>query len=242
MGRYIRYWYTYRTLVAVLMAIVLSGVMYWLYTQQLLCDAKPGSCFVYLAGHPEDRLVGRTNPDSNVVIVGLDNQSVKTIGTFPVPRDRYATVLTNLEKAGAAVVAFDIGFPDPRDPSKTLFVFDGKASQIVLTPGIYHTFITAADNLKGGVFQYDFQLIATAFDTETSSEGRTGTINGTITTTFVQNNNLPVGHTIVKGVDIYDGHLTVTSSDVAVPGRGPSSLLITFSGTSTSLPSLSVSV
>jgi adenylate cyclase len=117
-GRYIRYWYTYRTLVAVLMAIVLSGVMYWLYTQQLLCDAKPGACFVYLAGHPEDRLVAQTSPDSNVVIVGLDNQSVKTIGTFPVPRDRYATVLDNLEKAGAAVVAFDIGFPDPRDQTR----------------------------------------------------------------------------------------------------------------------------
>jgi adenylate cyclase len=113
-GRYIRYWYTYRTVVAVLIALVLSGVTYWMYTQQLACDAKPGSCFVYLAGHPEDRLVSQTRPDDNVVIVGLDNQSVKTIGTFPIPRTRYATVLQNLEDAGAAVVAFDISFPDPR--------------------------------------------------------------------------------------------------------------------------------
>jgi len=113
-GRYIRYWYTYRTVVAVLIALVLSGLTYWMYTQQLACDAKPGSCLVYLAGHPEDRLVSQTRPDDNVVIVGLDNQSVKTIGTFPVPRTRYATVLRNLEDAGAAVVAFDISFPDPR--------------------------------------------------------------------------------------------------------------------------------
>src|SRR5712692_9572889 len=35
LGRYIRYWYTYRTVVAVLIALVLSGSMYWLYTQQV---------------------------------------------------------------------------------------------------------------------------------------------------------------------------------------------------------------
>ena len=116
-GRYIRYWYTYRTVVAVLIALVLSGSMYWLYTQQVACDAKPGSCVVYLAGHPEDRLVNQSRPNDNVVIVGLDNQSVKTVGTFPVPRPAYAAALQNLEKAGAAVVAFDISFPDPRDPT-----------------------------------------------------------------------------------------------------------------------------
>jgi len=116
-GRYIRYWYTYRTVVAVLMALVLSGAMYWLYTQQVLCDAKAGSCLAYLAGHPEDRFVGTNPPDDNVVIVGLDNQTVKDLGVFPLPRDRYATLLQNLEKAGAAVVAFDIAFPDPRDPA-----------------------------------------------------------------------------------------------------------------------------
>jgi adenylate cyclase len=114
-GRYIRYWYTYRTVVAVLLALILSGLMYWLYTQQVACDSKPGSCLVYLSGHPEDRFVPQTAPDDNIVIVGLDNASVKDIGVFPVPRDRYATVLANLEKSGASVVAFDIGFPDARD-------------------------------------------------------------------------------------------------------------------------------
>ena len=37
-GRYIRYWYTYRTAVAVLIALVLSGLIYVLYTQQVACD------------------------------------------------------------------------------------------------------------------------------------------------------------------------------------------------------------
>jgi len=39
LGRHLRYWYTYRTAVAVLIALVLTGAMYWLYTQQVACDA-----------------------------------------------------------------------------------------------------------------------------------------------------------------------------------------------------------
>jgi adenylate cyclase len=115
LGRYIRYWYTYRTVVAVLMALVLSGSIYWLYTQQQACDTHVGTCVVNVSVHPEDRFAFQSVPDPNVVIVGIDNQSVKDIGRYPVPRDRYAQALQYLEKSGAAVVAFDIGFPDPRD-------------------------------------------------------------------------------------------------------------------------------
>jgi len=116
-GRYIRYWYTYRTVVAVLIALVLSGSMYWLYTQQVACDTRAGSCVVNISVHPEDRFVGESNPDKQVVIVGIDNESVKAIGQYPVPRGVYAAALQNLEKDGAAVVGFDVSFPDPRDGS-----------------------------------------------------------------------------------------------------------------------------
>ncbi|MEP6752876.1 MAG: CHASE2 domain-containing protein, partial [Candidatus Dormiibacterota bacterium] len=116
MGRYIRYWYTYRTVVAVLVALVLSGVMYWLYTQQIACDSHIGACLVNVAVHPEDRFGFQSSPDPNVLIVGIDNQSVKDVGTYPVPRSVYAQALQNLEKAGAGVVAFDVVFPDRREP------------------------------------------------------------------------------------------------------------------------------
>ena len=36
----------------------------------------------------------------------------------------------------------------------------------------------------------------------------------------VVNASYPIGHTIVKGVDIFDGHLSVSSLDVSVPARG----------------------
>ncbi len=114
-GRHIRYWYTYRSVVAVLIALVVSGSIFWLYSQQVACDTRTGSCLVNVSVHPEDRFVGESNPDRQVVIVGIDNQSVKALGQYPLPRDVYATALKNLEQAGAAVVGFDISFPDKRD-------------------------------------------------------------------------------------------------------------------------------
>ena len=118
-GRFIRYWYTYRTFVAILLAIVISGVMFQLYTWQIAGDANPGSVPLDISVHPEDRLMaggGAPYPtDPNIEIVGIDNASLGVIKTFPVPRDNYATALQNLESAGAAVVAFDVAFPDPRE-------------------------------------------------------------------------------------------------------------------------------
>ncbi|HVD47738.1 MAG TPA: hypothetical protein VNG70_10700, partial [Candidatus Limnocylindria bacterium] len=93
MGRYIRYWYTYRTVVAVLMALVLSGSMFWLYTQQQACDQDPfdPSCHVNISVHPEDRLVALSTPDPSIIIVGLDNKSVQDLQRYPIPRNYYAS-------------------------------------------------------------------------------------------------------------------------------------------------------
>jgi adenylate cyclase len=145
LGRYIRYWYTYRTVVAVLMALVLSGVMYWLYTQQLACDSRVGSCLVDISVHPEDRFGVQSSPDPNVIIVGIDNQSVKDIGTYPVPRSVYAQALKNLEDAGAAVVAFDIALPDSRDP-----LTDKKFADALATTTVPVVLAYAGDNTVNG--------------------------------------------------------------------------------------------
>src|SRR6266851_294784 len=115
LGRYIRYWYTYRAAVAVLMSLVLTGIMFWLYTQQLTCDAGGSGCLVNVSVHPEDRFAAQYDPGkpiNDVVIVGIDNESLRTLGHYPVSRERYAQALQNLEKAGVTAVAFDIAFPD----------------------------------------------------------------------------------------------------------------------------------
>ena len=118
MGRYVRYWYTYRTAVAVLMALVLTGGMFWLYTQQLICDARQPGCYVNISVHPEDRFAPQYDPgkpNDSVVIVGIDDESLKTLGHWPLSRSLYAQALQTLEKDGASAVAFDIAFPDKGD-------------------------------------------------------------------------------------------------------------------------------
>ena len=113
MFRFIRYWYTYRTFVAILLAIVISGSCYWLYVMQVAGDAGQ-TVPLNISVHPEDRIFGAagTSTNPNIEIVGIDDATLHTEKHFPLPRDDYATVLKNLEAAGAAVVAFDVGFPD----------------------------------------------------------------------------------------------------------------------------------
>src|ERR1051326_8660669 len=110
LGRYIRYWYTYRIAVALVIALALSGSMFWLYTQQLTCDAHAPGCLVNVSVHPEDRFYNQYDPGTpqdRVLIVGIDNQSMQTLQHWPADRSNYAQALRTLSDDGAAAVAFD---------------------------------------------------------------------------------------------------------------------------------------
>jgi adenylate cyclase len=48
-----------------------------------------------------------------VVIVDIDEQSLRKLGQFPWPRTRVADLITSLTKLGAAAIAFDIVFAEP---------------------------------------------------------------------------------------------------------------------------------
>src|SRR5437763_775058 len=50
--------------------------MFWLYTQQLACDAGSKGCYVNVSVHPEDRFAAQYDPgkpQDSVVIVGIDS-------------------------------------------------------------------------------------------------------------------------------------------------------------------------
>jgi RHS repeat-associated protein len=69
---------------------------------------------------------------------------------------------------------------------------------------------------------YRFRIVAKATDdSELEGEG-----SGTIRVATTGHNVLPVGHTFVKGVDLLDGHLVSSSTDVSIPGRGPALELV----------------
>lgn len=123
-SRYVRYWYTYRIAVAIVIALVLTAGMYWLHAQQLTCDAHGDGCVANVSVHPEDRFAGQYDPGKpidGVLIVGIDDASVKdaSIGRYPISRGVYAKALQALEADGAAVVGFDVTFPDRGDQDAT---------------------------------------------------------------------------------------------------------------------------
>jgi YD repeat-containing protein len=51
-------------------------------------------------------------------------------------------------------------------------------------------------------------------------DGRVAEKTGEVVNEVVTYEGLPVGHTFVKGVDLADGHLVVSSQDIQIPGRG----------------------
>ncbi|MEP7030386.1 MAG: CHASE2 domain-containing protein, partial [Pseudolabrys sp.] len=48
-----------------------------------------------------------------VVIIDIDEKSIKALGQWPWPRTQLADLVTRLTKLGAAVVAFDVIFAEP---------------------------------------------------------------------------------------------------------------------------------
>ncbi|MFZ0883032.1 MAG: CHASE2 domain-containing protein, partial [Candidatus Acidiferrales bacterium] len=60
---------------------------------------------------------GKRPHDDRIVIVGIDEKTLQKIGSFPLPRKSYATLVEKLSAGGARVVAFDVTFPVPESNS-----------------------------------------------------------------------------------------------------------------------------
>ena len=62
-------------------------------------------------------LRGARPHDDRIVIVGIDEKTLQSIGSFPLPRKEYALLVSRLYEAGARVIAFDVTFPVPESNS-----------------------------------------------------------------------------------------------------------------------------
>jgi adenylate cyclase len=58
-------------------------------------------------------LRGSREPDPDIVIVDIDEKTLQKIGSYPLPRSNYASLIRKLKGDGARVVAFDVTFPLP---------------------------------------------------------------------------------------------------------------------------------
>jgi adenylate cyclase len=115
-----------KTLVSLLTKIVIGlgiGVATLLLTQDwlleipflknvefLTTDYRYQSRYRSIGAQVKDRIYNR----GDVVIVGIDNSDLKAMpDKFPFPRDYYARIIHNLNRAGARAVAFDLTFTSP---------------------------------------------------------------------------------------------------------------------------------
>jgi len=141
--------------------------MFWLYAQQLTCDAHQAGCLVNVSVHPEDRFASQYDPgrpENSVVIVGIDDASVRALQRYPLPRHVYANALQNLEKAGAQVVAFDIGFTDPSgDEDNVLALALASASvPVVLAYGSGNADVGSGKVIQQGIDQIPLKQLRCA--------------------------------------------------------------------------------
>jgi RHS repeat-associated protein len=66
--------------------------------------------------------------------------------------------------------------------------------------------------------EHDFEITG-VFKLAGAPDVTSGT-TGKIVHEVVLNASFPIGHTMIKGVDLWDGHLTHSAQDVLIPGRG----------------------
>jgi adenylate cyclase len=79
-----------------------------------------------------DQLFMAESPSPNIVVVGIDDETLQTYGQWPLPRDLYAQALDNLAAAGAQVVGFDILFVDSTQYDEQLAIAMQNAGNVVV--------------------------------------------------------------------------------------------------------------
>ena len=72
------------------------------------------------------------DPDPRLVMIGIDDVSITTVGKWPWPRERLAQVVRELTRAGAGVIALDLLQDDIQAPRPELDLDDpGKVARMV---------------------------------------------------------------------------------------------------------------
>lgn len=88
-------------------------------------------------------------------------------------------------------------------------------TDVRLTAGHHRVLIDSAHVREPG--EHRFEVRARRF--EGLAPARELTVAGTLEHEIEIQHSLPVGHTIIQGVDLWDGHLTQSRQDVLIPGR-----------------------
>ena len=94
--------------------------------------------------YPEDRMRAmRTHANvrpvsGDIVLVGIDEKSLKEVGRWPWPRDVYADLVRKIDAAGVRVQLHDIVFPDTSEPARDRALVNATAD----ANGVYFAYLS----------------------------------------------------------------------------------------------------
>ncbi len=99
--------------VVLLLAALAVALLQWLVPEVLVRVEQ-------MTGDVSWRLGASAKPERRVVVVDIDEASLKQIGPWPWPRQTMAKLAQRLEEAGTVVQAYDINFSDEREGDAVL--------------------------------------------------------------------------------------------------------------------------
>lgn len=137
-------------------------------------------------------------------------------------------ISTQLDRINGTVCSTPGGliFSVGLDAQVTIKLDGAILTSTTIPPITYNNFAAAAGRhvveiagpMASGAGDHPFEI--TAVVTLPGGASQTLTVTGAIRHDVVINASLPVGHTFVKGVDLLDGHITLTRDDLSIAGLG----------------------
>jgi CHASE2 domain-containing sensor protein/signal transduction histidine kinase len=95
-----------------LLAVIFSSLLFFSYHKQLFADVN------WLLYDFSESL--RTSKiDDSVVLIEIDDLSIKELGRWPWPREKHAELIHKLDQAGADAIVFDVLFADLDEQNPT---------------------------------------------------------------------------------------------------------------------------
>ena len=100
---------------------------------------------------------GEVPNSDNVIIIDLDDKSLKKVGQWPWARDDVAELLINLTNAGIGLIAFDVVFPeeDRTNPTKIIKELGIKTDKEILNSDLFFAQVVSQTPT---ILGYQFQL------------------------------------------------------------------------------------
>lgn len=105
------------------------------------------------------------NITDDVVIIGIDNESIEKIGRFPWDRDVYATLINNLVEGDAAAIGFDIIWSEEQEGKDDILadaINKSDGSVVLVTYGeLDGTLKEDSKTLEASYFYYPNEVLMT---------------------------------------------------------------------------------